>query len=126
MSRLAALAALVVLSGPAHADPLPEKEAAAARAVVEGSFRDAADKDWAAYARRIDPAGLKAFRDDWAALLTSAAKDGRDAQLLPLLAGTRSTKAALAYTPEEFFSRFLKGSTGNAPAFASTKSEVLG
>lgn len=59
-------------------------------------------------------------------LLTSAAKDGRDAQLLPLFAGTRSTKAALAYAPEEFFARFMKGSTSNAPAFTATKSEVLG
>ncbi|HEX4614211.1 MAG TPA: hypothetical protein VH092_38950 [Urbifossiella sp.] len=127
MSRLTATAAALLLATPVGAaGPLPEKEVAAVRAVVEGTIRNAASKDWAGYAKQMDPAGLKTFRDDWVPLLTSAAKDGREKELLTLFAGARDAKAVLAYTPEEFFARFMKGATAHVPLLPGGKAEVLG
>jgi hypothetical protein len=108
------------------ADPLPEKEDAAVRAVVEGAFRDSAKKDWASYAKRLDPAGLKTFRDDWVEVLKNAAKAGREKELLALFSGAPDTKTLLGYTPEEFFARFMKGALASAPPPPAGKAKVLG
>ena len=108
------------------ADPLPEKDVAAVRAVVEGIATDAAKKDWTAYAKRMDPAGLKKFRDDWVPMLTTAAKNGRDNDLLALFDGAKDVKTALAWAPEEFFARFMTGSTKAISANTDGKTEVIG
>jgi hypothetical protein len=127
MNRMVLASCVVVFSVQARAaEPLPEKDVAAVRAVVEGVASDAGKKDWTAYAKRMDPAGLKSFRDNWVPLLNTAAKNGRDNDLLVLFDGARDVKTALAWTPEEFFARFMKGSTQAINANTEGKTEVIG
>lgn len=121
-----ALGAVAFAARACAADPLPEKDVAAARAVAEGAIADAVKKDWAAYATRMDPAGLKAFRDNWVPTLTAAAKSGRENELLDLFDGAKDAKTVLAWTPEEFFARFMKGATKAVPSVAEGKTEVVG
>jgi hypothetical protein len=126
MARLTLLAALI-LTAPAPAGRgLPDTEDAAVRAVVEGLFRDAAKGDWAGYAARTDPAALKAFRDDFSAVLTAADQAERGDQFVPLFDGAKDLKAVLAYPPAEFFARFMKAAAAAGPAAAGGKAEVLG
>jgi hypothetical protein len=127
MSRLIAIFAPLTLAAPGLAAPaLPDKEEAALRALVEGLFQDAGKGDWVGYARRTDPAALKTFRDDFAAVLTAADKAGRADQFLPLFDGARDVKAVLAYPFEEFFARFMKGAAAAAHNLDAGKAEVLG
>src|SRR5262245_11710333 len=126
MYTRAYLAMLFLATAAVAADLLPEKEDAAARAAVEGAFRDSAKNDWASYAKWLDPAGLMAFRDGWAEVLKCAAKAGREKELLALFAGAPDVKTLLGYTPEEFFARFMKGALANAPVTPAGTSKFLG
>lgn len=127
MNRLATITAALALAAPGlAAKGLPDKEDAAVRALVEGLLRDAAKHDWAAYARRTDPAALKKFRDDFAAVLAAADRAGRGDEFLPLFDGAKDLKAVLAYSPDEFFARFMTGAAAAAGHLDPGKAEVLG
>jgi hypothetical protein len=127
MLRVVAALACLTLAAPAQAAKgLPDKDDAAVRSLAAGLYRDAAAGDWAGYAKRMHPAALKAFRDDFAAVLTAAAKDGRADDLVALFDGARDLKAVLAYPPDEFLARLMKGTAQAAPGPVAGRAQVVG
>ncbi|MCU0878759.1 MAG: hypothetical protein MUF06_13320 [Pirellulaceae bacterium] len=95
-------------------------------ALVETSYKLQQSGDWAEYARLIDTADLRRFQTRFTPLLRIP---GKGAGLLALFDGGPDVKTVLAWSPEEFFARFMRGTLASVPAGPvpqETKRQMLG
>lgn len=112
------------VSTPDAGESTPERAAAQ---LLEASSR----RDWDRYAELTDPNELKSFRDALAPLIEGVAKKPAEEQthVLSLFAGGTDVNTVLAWTPREFFARFLKGVGSLEPlksALGGVESQIIG
>jgi hypothetical protein len=123
------LAALLLVPA-LRAAPVPETNWADAEKAAEAAQEAARKQDWAAYARHLHPDGLRHFRGILLPTLEAARKRGQEpADLLACFEGGKDVATVLAWSPEEFFARFMKKSIGDGPAkelFGAAHTKLIG
>jgi hypothetical protein len=95
-------------------------------ALVEKSCKLQERGEWTEYARLIDDSDLRRFQTRFTPLLRIPDKG---AGLVALFDGGRDVKTVLAWSPDEFFARFMRGTLASVPAGQlppETKRQVLG
>jgi hypothetical protein len=124
------VAAVVLLttavSARAEDAPKPADAEKAATAGLEAMGK----ADWKAYAARLHPDSLKAFRDAIVPALKSADKKSKvDKEVLAIFSGAKDVETVLSWKEEEFFVKVMT-SLSRVPAtgamFTSRKSRVVG
>jgi hypothetical protein len=119
------LAALLLVPA-LRAAPVPETNWADAEKAAEAAQEAARKQDWAAYARHLHPDGLRHFRGILLPTLEAARKRGQEpADLLACFEGGKDVATVLAWSPEEFFARFMKKSIGDGPAKELCRAHVV-
>ena len=113
------------------ADPEQAASEAELKAVVQASFEACREGKWETYAKLIDPRDLAEFKQKLRPVLQSAPVNptAPGNGLLDLFDGGKDLKTIAAWQPEEFFARFMRGTTANTPiwqGYAGMKYKIIG
>lgn len=122
--------ALLASAAAAKEPDSPESEAQQ-RAVVQASFEACRDAKWETYARLMDPRELVEFKQKLRPVLQAAPVNptAPGHGLLDLFDGGEDLKTVAGWEPQEFFTRFMRGTTNKTPLWpgnAGMKFKIIG
>ncbi|WP_254509647.1 hypothetical protein [Anatilimnocola floriformis] len=122
---------LLAVSAAVAADPEQAASEAELKAVVTASFEACREGKWDAYAKLIDPRDLADFKMKLRPVLQAAPMNptAPGNGLLDLFDGGKDLKTIAGWQPQEFFARFMRGTTANTPIgmnYSGLKYKIIG
>jgi hypothetical protein len=122
---------LAAVSALAGAEPERATNEAELTAVVQASFEACRDAKWEAYAKLMDSRDLAEFKQKLSPILKAAPVNptAPGNGLLDLFDGGKDLKTVAGWQPQEFFTRFMRGTTATTPLWqgnAGMKFKIVG
>jgi hypothetical protein len=104
------------------ADPAQAAVEAEVKTVVQASYEACREAKWESYAKLMDPRDLAEFKQKLRPVLQAAPMNptAPGQGLLDLFDGGKDLKTVAAWQPQEFFARFMRGTTNTTPLWQGT------
>lgn len=121
----------LAIAAAAAKDSEPTAVEAEQQAVVKASYEACREAKWETYARLMDPRDLAEFKQKLRPVLQAAPVNptAPGKGLLDLFDGGKDLKTVAGWEPQEFFARFMRGTTTNTPlwqGYAGQKYKIIG